>query len=1160
MSGTGNPTFLVAASGDQGIDGLIDNRAWSGGSITYSFSVSSAAYSYAGTGLTDLPANFNTISAAQEAAAHFALNADVGPSADAGFSVEGFTNLTITSLGNTNTGNAEIRFGETSSAIVGTARVADFPGGTETGPVDDNGDVWFGTGYNYRSPQAGNYSWHTMLHETGHALGLKHGQATYNFGALPANLDAMEFTVMTYRSYVGGPTSGYTNETWGYAQTYMMADIATLQYMYGADYTTNSGNTVYSWNPGSGNTLVNGAIAINPGGNRIFATIWDGGGIDTYDLSAYTTNLQIDLNAGGHSLFSTVQQANLGGSNFASGNIYNALLFQGNTASLIENAIGGAGDDTLSGNQVANVLTGNGGNDNLYGGDGADTLNGDAGNDFMKGGAGADTLNGGADNDTLKGGGGADALNGGAGSDTADYSDMTGPVTVNLGTGATGGDAAGDTFNSIENLTGTAAGDTLTGDGNANILTGGDGGDILNGAGGIDILYGGDGADTMDGGTFKDDCYGGAGNDFFNVTGGDFGDNVYGGADIDTLNLIGWTNSSIAFNVNLSTQNYQFLPNDYGVNGTYDAQGIENVWGSDFNDIITGDGNANVLKGAGGADTLSGGGGIDTLYGGDGDDTLNGGLFKDDVYGDAGNDTFRVTGSDIGDNVYGGADTDTLDLSGWTNSGFAFNVDLTINNYQLAPNFGVDYSYDAQSIENVIGSNFNDTIKTGGGFNVVQGGLGNDTIIDQDSADDNLDGGVGGLDTLVSDLTYNDTVLFNMLTGLMTYLGNTFLHFTNFENITVGGSAEVTGDNGNNFITASDAVLSGTNTFEGNGGVDVLTTGAGNDNLYGGSGNDQLYGGADNDYLNGGLGDDRIDGGTGVDTIDYSAAGSALYIDLRVATQTATGGFGTDVITTIENVLGGAFADTIIGDAGVNTLYGGAGTDSLVLLEGNDIGYGGAGDDYVAGRDGNDTLYGGDNNDVMDGGIGLDTLRGDAGDDYLIGGADADTIYGGDGAGNVGDIGDRWLGGDGGDDIIFGNLGTDRLSGGAGNDVLTGGEGFDYMTGEAGIDTFVYNALSDGSISEQIGDWQGGVDELRIDASAFGGGLVAGALAANRLVIGTVANQAFGQFLYNAGNGVLYWDADGTGGGAAVAFTRLFTSAFTLPPAGLAVTDFDIVA
>ena len=116
------------------------------------------------------------------------------------------------------------------------------------------------------------------------------------------------------------------------------------------------------------------------------------------------------------------------------------------------------------------------------------------------------------------------------------------------------------------------------------------------------------------------------------------------------------------------------------------------------------------------------------------------------------------------------------------------------------------------------------------------------------------------------------------------------------------------------------------------------------------------------------------------------------------------------------------------------------------------------------------------------------------------------------------------------------------------------------MTGEAGADTFVYNAVADGTISEQIGDWQGSVDRLQIDASAFGGGLAAGALAANRLVVGTVANQAFGQFLYNTGNGVLYWDADGTGAGAAIAFTRLFTSAFALPPASLAAADFVLVA
>jgi Ca2+-binding RTX toxin-like protein len=145
-------------------------------------------------------------------------------------------------------------------------------------------------------------------------------------------------------------------------------------------------------------------------------------------------------------------------------------------------------------------------------------------------------------------------------------------------------------------------------------------------------------------------------------------------------------------------------------------------------------------------------------------------------------------------------------------------------------------------------------------------------------------------------------------------------------------------------------------------------------------------------------------------------------------------------------------------------------------------------------------------------------------------------------------------------DTLNGGIGNNTLDGGSGADTLDGGDGNDTLTGEAGADVIVYNAVSDGTISAQIGDWQGGVDRLRIDASAFGGGLAAGALAANRLAIGTVANNAFGQLLYNAANGVLYWDADSTGPGSVVAFTLLFTSAFTLPPATLAVTDFDIVA
>ncbi len=93
---------------------------------------------------------------------------------------------------------------------------------------------------------------------------------------------------MTYCSYVGADLRfGYRNSQWDFAQTYMISDIAALQKIYGADFSTNSGNSVYRWTPGSSNTEINGEVAIDPGGSKIFATAWDGGGCDTYDLSAY---------------------------------------------------------------------------------------------------------------------------------------------------------------------------------------------------------------------------------------------------------------------------------------------------------------------------------------------------------------------------------------------------------------------------------------------------------------------------------------------------------------------------------------------------------------------------------------------------------------------------------------------------------------------------------------------------------------------------------------------------------------------------------------------------------------------------------------------------------------------------------------------------------
>lgn len=113
-------------------------------------------------------------------------------------------------------------------------------------------------------------------------------------------------------------------------------------------------------------------LRADPIGDRIFATIWDGGGNDTFDLSAYSENLNIDLRPGEMSTFSIDQLARLDSNILSDGSIYNALLYQGDTRSLIENIIGGQGNDTLHGNEVQNEITGGQGNDVMTGDGGAD--------------------------------------------------------------------------------------------------------------------------------------------------------------------------------------------------------------------------------------------------------------------------------------------------------------------------------------------------------------------------------------------------------------------------------------------------------------------------------------------------------------------------------------------------------------------------------------------------------------------------------------------------------------------------------------------------------------------------------------------------------------------------------------------------------------------
>ena len=146
----------------------------------------------------------------------------------------------------------------------------------------------------------------------------------------------------------------------------MMLDIAALQRIYGANFAFNSGDSVYSWNSSTGEMSINGVGQGAPGGggnggtsNRVFLTIWDGGGNDTYDMSNYGDPVT-DRSEAGRMVddLGGAQIANLGDNNSARGNVANALLYQGNAASLIENAVGGSGSDMLIANQVANRLTG----------------------------------------------------------------------------------------------------------------------------------------------------------------------------------------------------------------------------------------------------------------------------------------------------------------------------------------------------------------------------------------------------------------------------------------------------------------------------------------------------------------------------------------------------------------------------------------------------------------------------------------------------------------------------------------------------------------------------------------------------------------------------------------------------------------------------------
>ena len=570
----------------------------------------------------------------------------------------------------------------------------------ETFPGSSIGYLQFSpsaVGWTTSGLSAGGLGYSVIIHEAGHALGLAHphydgGDIQVMQGVLDAfdsygtfHLDQAVFTVMSYND--GWPEHIQpTSYNFGYSATPMALDIALLQAHYGANLATNTGDTTY--------TLPTGNLF-----GTSYTAIWDAGGVDTIATNS-SSDAVIDLRAA--TLLSEV-----GGGGFVS---YNAGIQGGFTIAngvVIENATGGAGNDTLTGNDAANTLTGLGGNDSLNGGIGVDTL---------VGGSGDDTY----------------------------YVDNTADVVTeqnNDGVDTVLASASFTLASNIENLTLLGSADiNAAGNGLANVMTGNSGVNGIDGGAGDDTLYGGGGNDTVIGGTGVDQMYGGTGDDVF------YFDNNSDGVYENSGEGYDWIITSVSVN----------LPDNVEGQILLESAGQINAGGNAGDNYMQGNSYDNGLDGGAGADTLVGGAGNDTLFGG-GADYLIGGT-GNDVYrldspfayvvenpGEGYDWVFASTSFNLPPNVEGMV---LEEAAGQINAG-----GNAADNYIQGNSFdnGLDGGAGADTL---VGGGGNDTLFGGGADNLI-GGTGNDNYyVDSNFANVTEDPGEG-YDWIFTQVSYN---------------------------------------------------------------------------------------------------------------------------------------------------------------------------------------------------------------------------------------------------------------------------------------------------------------------------------------------------------------------------------------------------------------------